>query len=198
MGMQIQDGKGTQRLAEVDSEFKLMTRSVTSTELGHASIDEEVAFTAYLRHAFVAADTNENVAHIQNHGTGNIVIDQITFSTNTATSMKIELFFIGDLTSGGTERTPLNLNRGSKVTSDLHAHYNDGSSLLFTTTAANEFLDIRLSSGQNTFTFDFKDALILAPDEGIAFVGEAGAIGDKVRLNVYYYEAAMSTGHGGH
>jgi len=189
-GWEIKDGGGSQRSALVDEDNRLMTRAIILSEFGHHSLQDGHGYGVYLRHTFVAADTNEELAYLVHNGATNvkIIIKQLTVVSN-GTSLKMEMFFDpGTPSSAGDNSEPLNLNRGSSNQSELTAAHDNGSALAFTTAAANEFLDLRIGTGQPSFTYDFRDALVLTPNASLGFIGEAGDIGDKCRLNVYYYE----------
>jgi hypothetical protein len=191
--MYIEDGRGKGYRAQVDGENRLLTRAIVTTELGHQSEDEAQAFTIYAKRQLAAADTNEGVLYMENEGSGQIIISHITFSSNSTTGSKFEVFFDPTGVSGGDHFTPLNLNRGSKKTSAAHAKHG-GVDLVYTISAENEFLDVRIAN--NTFTFDFGDALILTPGASLLIQAESRTLGDKVRANVYFYE--KGEGGGGH
>ena len=186
--MQIESGTGDRSLARVDKEHNLHTRAIILSEFGHHSLDEESGYGVYMRHTFTAgAGNNEYLGHVINNGLDNIVIKQVTVATN-AVSMKVEMFFDTVYTSGGELAIPLNLNRGSKKESSLVAYHENPTVIVMSTAAEKEFLDLRTGTGMPSFTYDFRDAFVLAPQTTFGFVGEASSAGEKVRLNVYYYE----------
>ena len=201
MTSQIKDGKGRGYLAGVDSANRLLVQSSTQSEIGFHSVKEAKSFGIYARAGAVAANTNEGILFMQNQGTNNIIISQITFSvgypTGTASSSnvwaKYEMFFGTSLATGGSARVPLCLNRGSTSNSIAAAYDGDDNSTTMMTvtgnTSANEFLDVRLNThGTSTFEFDTRDAMVLAPLTTLWIQAEGSDIGTRFRCNVYYFE----------
>ena len=188
-GQEIKDGSGSQRLAFVDEENRLLTRAVSQPNIGHHSLHDGKAFSAYMRHTFAAADTDEDIAffYLPTTTTNKVVISQLTVVT-TGTASKLEVFFQPTGRTGGDLVTMLGLNLTSSVISSAIAYHKNPTAFSFTHVAANEFIDIRVGTGQPSFTFSLNDALILGPGDALGFVGESSGIGDKMRINCYYYE----------
>ena len=112
-------------------------------------------------------------------------IKSIMFSTNSDLA-KIETFFAATNVSGGEEIIPLNMNRGSAITSETECLHG-GTTLTGTLDDAMEFFDVRIS--KNSFLMDFNSAIILPKNKNIFFKGEVAGVNDKIRIMIYYYES---------
>ena len=108
------------------------------------------------------------------------------FSSN-STNAKVEVYFDATGISGGTEITPLNLNRSSAQISEVTA-LTGGTDLIATVASINEMFDVRLN--RNSFLMDFAGAVILSKNDNLFILGEVGTAGDKIRVMVYYYETS--------
>ena len=115
-------------------------------------------------------------------------VDQIVFSTDSA-SAKVELFMDPTSISGGDSYTPLNLNRSSSQTSETTV-LSGTSDITATTTAANEFLDIRLNV--STFAFDMRGAFVMRKGDSFLIKGSVVTAADKIRATTYFFEEADS------
>ncbi len=180
----IADGTGSNFKARVDENNNLGVKAVTVTEIRDVSERDQSAFVLYTRRGFVASATNENIGYLEYTGSGELHIEQITFSTD-STDGKIELFVNPTSVSGGTARVPLNLNRSSSRASEVTS-LSGITDITATTLAENEFLDVRLA--KNTFTYDFRGALFLKNGDSILAVGEVANIGEKIRTTIFYFE----------
>ncbi len=180
----IRDGKGNGKLAEVNLDNQLEVMATVHDRLAFISEVKKTAFSVYGRRNFAAQDTNENILSLLYTGTGDLHIHEIVFSTNSS-SAKIEIYFDATSISGGTSIIPLNLNRGSAITSNTTC-LNGASTLNGTVVSANEVLDIRLNNA--TFNLPLDGGIILTKNTNLFVLGEVAAIGDKIRVMVYYYE----------
>jgi len=182
----IRDGTGKGYLAEIDSKNRMRVRATTQNELGYISEEEQKGFSVYGKRNFAAASTNENILSMTYNGTGGLHIQKIVFSSNSSDA-KIEVYFDATSISGGTSVLPLNLNRGSAKTSETTC-LNGNTTLSGTVSAELEMFDVRLN--KSTFEMDFGGGVILTKGKNLIILGEVGAIGDKCRVMVYYYEVA--------
>ncbi len=180
----IRDGMGGGKLAKVNSDNQLEVMATVHDRLAFISEVKKTAFSVYGRRNFAAQDTNENILSILYNGTGKLHIHEIVFASNSA-SAKIEVYFDATSISGGSSITPLNLNRGSSITSNTTC-LNGVSTLNGTTATANEVLDIRLNN--STFNLPLDGGIILTKGANLFILGEVAVAGDKARVMVYYYE----------
>ena len=181
----LEDGMGTGKKASVSINNRLNTSSKTESRIYYHSRDDESAYSVYGKRNFVAADTEENILYIKNIGNNDLYIKSIMFSTDSDLA-KIEVFFAATSISGGEEIIPLNMNRGSANESETECLHG-GSTLIGTVDDALEFFDVRLS--KNSFLMDFNSAIIIQKNKNIFFKGSVAAIGDKIRITVYYFES---------
>ena len=181
----IVDGKGTGKKAGVNSVNRLDVSAATEDRMFYASRDFKTAFSVYGRRNFVSAETNENILYMKYIGDKNLFIKDIIFSSNSSAA-KVEVYFDPTSVSGGTEIIPLNMNRGSAITSETTC-LTGTSDLSATVNSAKEFFDVRLNN--ETYTMDFHSSLILPKNSSILILGEVAEIGDKIRTMIYYYES---------
>ena len=113
-------------------------------------------------------------------------IKEIMFASN-STDAKIEVYFDPTGVSGGATVLPLNMNRGSALTSETTC-LNGASLLTASVTGANEMFDVRLSN--SSFLMDFHSAIILPKDSEILILGSVQTAGQKIRVMVYYFESS--------
>ena len=151
------------------------------------SRDNETSFSVYGKRNFAAGATNENISMITYTGNNVIYIKDIVFSSNAVA--KVELYFDATYVSGGAEVIPLNLNRGSALTSETTCYSGD-TTLVATSTSANEVFDVRLN--KSTFQMDFHGAIMLTKNTSLILLGEVENPGEKIRTMVYFYEADKS------
>ena len=187
----IKDGKGRGYTVEVNEHNQIKAYSTVQSNLAYVSENHQTAFMVYGKRDFVAANTDEAILFMTYTGSNSLVADRITLTTNSSLA-KVEMYVDSTRNSGGTLRVPLNLNRGSGITSETTVYVGisgSGGELDITCNDDNEVFDLRLtSSGLPTYTFDFSGGLILEKNNTICLVGEVDSIGDKIRANVYYYE----------
>jgi len=189
MSQTILDGTGQGYRAGVTSTNRLKVDSGIKNEIREISETTFKAFIAYTSHDFTAGSgTNENIGYFTYTGNGSMHVDQIVFSTDSA-SAKVELFMDPTSVSGGDSYTPLNLNRSSSQTSETTV-LSGTSDITATTTAANEFLDIRLNVG--TFAFDMRGAFVMRKGDSFLIRGSVVTAADKIRATVYFFEEADS------
>lgn len=181
----ITDGKGRGNKAAVDEFNRLISLADSRSIIGRESLNEN-AYVAYAIHNIQQANVDEQLMFFKVNENIEVVISHIVFS-GWGSQIKFEMFFDTTLTSGGTTKTPHNLNRSSSKT--LNVTHLDNSANDLTVggnTSTNEFLDSRESN--DSFLFDFKDALVLGRDNSFSIQVESGTIGDKVRSTIFYYK----------
>ena len=186
----IKDGKGRGYTAKVDEHNRLNVYSTNRERISFVSEEHGAAFMVYAKRDFVAANTDESLLCFVYNGNTRCFIDKITFSTNSSAA-KIEVYGDHIYNNGGTIRIPSNLNRGSSIASDVTAMIGVSGSngeLDITYSDGDEILDIRLGTGQPTFTYDFNGGFILERNDDFAIVGSVANAGDKIRAAVYYFE----------
>lgn len=191
----LKDGKGRGYTAGINIHNRLLVDAVTRQEISFVSQEHGSAFAAYGKRDFVAADTDEAIFSMVYTGDTRLVIDRIIFSTNSAMAT-IEMYAEHTRTSGGTLRTPVNLNRSDGRTSETTVYIGisgSGGELTLDYEDDNEILDLKLTSnGLPTYTHDFHNSLVLGKNDNVAIVGKVSSIGDKIRASVFYFEEEHS------
>ncbi len=181
----IEDGKGSGKKARVTNTNRLDVSARTEDRIFYASRDDETAFSVYGKRNFTAgSQTNENIISLTYTGNNKLYIKDIMFSSNSSDA-KIEIYFDATSVSGGTSITPLNMNRGSAITSETTC-LNGETTLTGTVTNNNEMFDVRLSN--SSFLMDFRSAIILTKNMNIFILGSVANAADKIRVMIYYYE----------
>lgn len=121
MGIQLIDGKGSGKLAEVDSKNRLRGKSVTLPEIHDESSNGNAYSFASGTYNYTGAET---ILLVKNTGTTELVIVDIWLSVDTDTRAVIHLP-ITEVTPTGTAITGTNLNTGSANTADATAKQNE-------------------------------------------------------------------------
>ena len=187
--MEIVDS-ATGTTAQVDSNRRLQTRSVTESEISSVSSLASSSFVIYGRRDFAAANTDEHILYVKYTGSKILKIASITFSSNSDLG-KAELFFDTVYTSGGTALSTdvfvHNQNRRSAKPLDIIA-YHGGTTLVMTNNANKEALDVRMSKKTYTHTFG---GIQLGKNDTIGVTGSVGVIGEKIRVMVECFEVDL-------
>jgi len=184
MGFRIKDGSGKSYKAEVDSDLNLHTTANTTSRLSFISQSKSGAYSIYGRRNFTASATDEGILFMEYVGSKRFFIDEIIVS-GCGASNKVELFIASTRTSGGTEVTPLNMNRSSPSVLEMNAY--TGTTDLVVTPGDLEVVDVRF--GTDTKSIKFDGALILTYGKNLYFKGEvADHTTDKIRVMVLGYE----------
>lgn len=186
----IQDGIGRGYTAKVDLHNRLSVYSTQVPRISFVSQTHGTGFMIYGRRDISVADTRESLMHLKYTGDVYLFIDKITFSTDDNSSL-FEVYGDGKYVNGGTLISPVNINRSSSISSDSTCYVGVSGSngeLSVTTEDADDVLDVRLSSGMPTFTYNFDSSFILKKNTSIAIVGKSENIGAKLRASVFYFE----------
>ena len=188
--MAVRDG-GSLKAAKVNKEGNLHVRALILPHIAHHSKNpvHENSFVLYGKHIFQVADTDENAFYFQYTGNDFCVLNQIIVATN-CEDVSVELFFDSVYTSGGVDKTVLNLNRKSAKSIDYVAKdSNDGATpLVMTNPSTNEFNHIQLSSGLPSYTIDFEDAIFFRKNSSLGVVVKSTLTNKKFRTSLYFYE----------
>ena len=185
MGLQIEDGQGSGKLVAVDARNRIRTLATTENQISYISERTAQSYTIYGKRDFTAAQTDQDILHIQYTGETSLHISTVVFATN-STRAKVECFVGSSYTAGGTAVTPINLNQGSGNT--LSATCYNGITPLTASAGTKEVVDVRINAG--TVIMDFKDALILKKNNTFFMKGEVSASAEKIRVTVACFEDA--------
>lgn len=187
MSIKIEDGTGLGYSAQVDSNNRLQTASVTDTQLANKSHIGK-SFVIYATHQVQVNATAEAILLLDNSSAShNIHIETITFSTSSA-SLSFDMYFDAAYTSGGSDIVKLNLNRGSGLTSDASGKHSPGNDLVISSVDSKKFFTCYLSTGgEPTYTFSWHGGLIINPSSTIG-VRVTGTATDEAKMIISYYE----------
>jgi hypothetical protein len=118
--MIIQDGTGTGRSAKVDLNNQIHAKSVTVTQIAHASYNEGDAFALPFSQAG-AAGANDCILYIKNLDSRPLIISQLWLNATAADTIYAKYGMTGT-PAGGTTPVPVNLNTGSARLSNTLCH----------------------------------------------------------------------------
>lgn len=111
MGLQIEDGGGTGRVAKVDAENRLSTSSVTQLYDFHVNKESGKVWSLPFE-GLNPAGADDYVFYIKNTGTKDLLISDIRVSADTATT-QVEVHAVTGTASGGSSLTPVSRTIGS-------------------------------------------------------------------------------------
>lgn len=186
MSIKLEDGGGNGRFATVNASKQLDVAATTVPIIADASHDG-YAFSIVGRRT-LASSNEENVLFVRNDNTQlDVHIADIRFSVNSAAAgVEGILYFDATYTSGGTAKTPVQLNRGSARVSGVKAYDGSGSALVLGTTSEEEFHICRLS-GVKSELMKSDDAIILGPGDSLHITAK-GTSADTVAVTVVCFE----------
>ena len=191
MGFRIEDGLGRGKFASVDSENHLEVASVVLPKIASVSHDG-AAFSIIGRHTFQVTDTVENIAFVQNNNSNKHVhLSSVTIAVKTSTGVLFTLSFGPTRTSGGTLKTPVQLNRGKAASSGVTVYDNSANSLVLGVTALEDFSEARLGMTMSA-QLQGQDAVILGPGDTLCARG-SGTAGDLITAHAFMYELELET-----
>ena len=181
----IRDGKGNGNLAGVGTSNRLDCSVRQNARIYYASRDENGAYTVQLHVTMATGGTAEGIGYIENTGSNRINIKEILFSTEEATT-KLTKFGIWrkPTVSGGTTRTPVNLNFASNDTPDATIKEATNSGTV-TITGGSSLYTVRME-GQGSELVDLHDAVILGSNDVLGIIANAETTGTKCIVNVMF------------
>lgn len=184
----IKDGSGQGFLAKVNDENRLNTHTVSIQEAAHVSIRNEKTFSIFGETTIVAG-TEKTILILINNSSNLIAIDSVLASIQGETGKPVIFrIYIGKktYTSGGTSKTPLNLNVTSAVTIDVTTVENNPTLGGTDSEAFKIFLE---STG--AFATDFGGSIVLGRQGStrITVTGDVAASGTKTGLSrIIFFE----------
>lgn len=170
MGFQIEDGKGTGNLAEVNVKNLLQTHAVTETELVEEAENGNAYSWSNVSYDYAAGDT---ILLVRNESsTEKLHIDRMRIHGSTATEIVIHCPTVA-FTPTGTAVTGVNLNRISGKTASATAKANETQN-----TQGDVIMRAAIAgSATNSERFDIGEAVILGNGQsiGVDFVSDGSA-----------------------
>jgi hypothetical protein len=187
----IKDGTGSGNTAKVDGLNRLSVAAVSTAELTSISSKDGKAFEYHFKRTLAAADTLENVAHLQYSGNKRLQIASIIISREDTALLAGNQAFVKltsevDYTSGGTIVDAVTLNRSSQEVLDATA-YSGATDIVMDITNEIDLMNIVL---ENSCQHDFKGSLILNKGENIAIRGKSKSIGDILHITIFMFEVS--------
>lgn len=181
---QIKDGSGKGYLAQVDKDNHLHVAGNTVSRMSFISRKIAGSYSIYGRRNFTASGTDEGILFMEYVGKKKFFIDKV-FCSGFGAGNKVEMFIAATRTSGGTEGTPINMNRSAPSVLEMNVY--TGTTDLVVTPGDLEVIDIRFATDTKPINFD--GSLILTYGKNLYFKGEvADHTTDKIRIMVLGYE----------
>jgi hypothetical protein len=191
MGFRIEDGLGRGKFASVNAENHLEVASVTLPKIASVSHDGQ-AFSIIGRHTFQSTGATENIAFVQNNNSNKHVhLSSVTIAVKTSTGVLFTLSFGPTRTSGGTLKTPVQLNRGKAAASGVVVYDNSANNLVLGVTALEDFSEARFGMTMSA-QLQGQDAVILGPGDTLCARG-SGTAGDLITAHAFMYELELET-----
>jgi len=188
MGFRVEDGKGRGYYASVDHDNRLEVASITLPLAADRS-HEGLSFSLVGEHTLQASATEESVMYFRNGNSDkHMHLFSSTMCVEASNALTIRKYFESTYTSGGTSKTPVQLNRGSAKESGIVVYDNSSNNLVLGTTSQVKFFTARFGT-TGTFQFGLSDAVILGPGDTIRITAE-GTSGAKVSATMFIYETS--------
>jgi len=105
MGFQIEDGAGGGKLAKVNSEQQLLTRSIVQNDDYHANVEHETVWSTSFEN-LSPTGTGDYIYYLKNTGDNTLHISDLRLSAET-TATQISIHTVSGTASGGTDITPI-------------------------------------------------------------------------------------------
>jgi hypothetical protein len=171
--MLIEDGKGTGRKAEVNSENMLVTRSVTESHLSHVADDEGIAYIITVDD--VGPVAGEYTLYIKNTNSSDVfVVDCMTLN-NVDADVVWKIHQVTGTAAGASVLTPINTNLSSGNTADMTVR--GGAGGVTGLTSVNVLNTTFGGSANSNVCIDLRGAIILGHQNAIAVEYDAGTGG---------------------
>ncbi len=181
MGLQIESGKGTPHVAEVDDHNRLSTLAITSTMEQHVNHQDGEAYTAM----FSATPTGPGdcFGYIKNNSETDMLVS--TAMLRCASDETIQ-FKLGDSGTpvGGNTITLVNRNAGSGKSADVTALQGvDITGLSGGGVAAGAFV----KGGESSLQINISTALIIPKNKVISFYVATGTAAVMVGVEMHFH-----------
>jgi len=125
MSLQLEDGRGSGKRAEVSDEFRLRTEAIAIPPQLHASLVHSRAFQALSGVRNVTSPSTYGILALRNNGPEDLAVTYIRVGIDRieALQAKVEVV-LGGTWAAGTAGTVQNLNTKSSLPAAVDAHYN--------------------------------------------------------------------------
>ena len=184
----IKDGTGQGYLARVGPKNRIDMNSRSSNRIYYASRDDNSAYAVTWEHTQAVGGATEGVGYLTYTGDNTLVIGKVRVSSEEPTGGMTKFgFWVNPTTlAGGAAKTPVNMNLGSALTSEVTSiHNNDGTAV--TITGGSSVNTIRMC-GPYSMLVVLDNALILTKGTTFAIKSAAVTLGTKTRATVLYFE----------
>jgi len=180
--MRIEDGTGSGNKLKVDDHGRALTLAIKFSHEAHHSSYHSDFYTVTAD--TILAGTSETPCLILVNDSDKDM--EIYWSTVAADSdVKLAYYVDSGYTSGGTEKTSVNMNRSSSLSASVTA-YEGGATANLVVDTTDELNIKTLYQGANTHEdYDFKGALIL-PKNGSVVIKATGIASDNVSVSLSY------------
>ena len=176
--VQIEDGKGTGRRAQVNAENQLLVNAITQTELEHESEDNGTAYVWSSDSVNPGAD--DTVILLKNTSDTNLHIDSIEIAGSTTSEYTVHLP-TSEVTVTGNTITGTNLNTSSSNVADASA------ATIETNNSQGDVLRSVFILADNTLRIPL-DGVILGKNKSIAVDVVANTTLSSVSITGHYQD----------
>ena len=159
MGLYLEDGGGSGKSAQINSEGRLLTSAVTAS-LEHHANHQGHAYNVLFEQTPDGVD--DCIFYMKNESETDAVVEGITLSATALCHIRVERSNSGTASSP-TTLTPVNLNGGSGLQAD--GTFQTGSSLGFDSSSVVELY--RFSGDTTSKYFNFEQDIILPKNRSI-------------------------------
>lgn len=199
----IEDGTGKGYTAKVNDSNELHVKPFPIDIHSRSQLTGR-AFSLYYKRDIATANTEEPVGVFEYNGSGRAVVSQMNFSISISDMTdtqggRIEVHKItGQSLSGGTSRTPINMNMSSNVSSDSLGTSGEGTLISgFTIDATSEMFHCYMrTDGQGNMEWNPQDALLLEKGDKILITAKGYTSGTALpgfRCTMRYFEEDLET-----
>ena len=181
MGLLIEDGKGTGKTAQVDSENRLSTLAVATTMEQHTNHKEGQAYTAMF--SVTPTGAGDCFGYIKNESDTDMLITALMMRCASDEIIQLKLGDSGTPT-GGTDITLVNRNAGSGFSATVDAQQGvDITGLSGGAVVAGAFID----GATNSLKVDIKSALIIPKNKVVTFYVVTGTAAVMVCCSIHFH-----------
>ena len=182
---------GSGKKAAVGNSNRLDTSARSNGRIYYASRDDKSAYSVHFAGEQRTGGSTQGLGYLTYTGAGKLFLHNIIFSTEEpGTGLTKFSIWAKTTVSGGTSKTPININQTSSLTANADCYHDyDGAGTAVSITGGSSIYTIRLG-GITTYPIFFDDAIILGINNTISFKSNAATAGTKVRATLSFFELA--------
>lgn len=191
MAIEIIDGTGTGKRAEVNDKNQLQVRATGIGEFAEVSINEGKAWQLHFKRTMLAANTFEVVGMLEYTGDGLLVLDNVVAAREDVSltggngQAHFDFAFGTTYVSGGTLQQAFTLNASSSKALAAISYTGVSSTITVDESNREKLFDLVT---ETSVSYDFKDALVLKKGDVLTIKAQSKNISDVMHLAVFVYE----------